>query len=63
MAKGTSTQIVSSVVVKKKVSMWFVPRRFADQVEPGTKIHFWNIGVNTDRILTHPAKVKLTHPL
>ena len=20
-------------------------------------------GVNTDRILTHPAKVKLTHPL
>lgn len=50
MAKHASTQIVSNVVVKKKVSMWFVPRRFADQVEPGTKIHFWNIGDYYGRI-------------
>lgn len=50
MPKRTSTQIVSNVVVKKKVSMWFVPRRFADRVEPGTKIHFWNIDDYYDRI-------------
>ncbi|XOQ10953.1 MAG: hypothetical protein ACFWUK_19260 [Serratia liquefaciens] len=50
MAKGTSTQIVSSVFVKKNVSMWFVPRRFADQVTPGMKIHCWNIGDYYGRI-------------
>ena len=50
MAKCTSTQLVSNVFVKKKVAMWFVPRRFADQVIPGTKIHFWNIGEYYGRI-------------
>ena len=28
-----------------------------------TRAGRWSEGVNTDRILTHPAKVKLTHPL
>ncbi|NIC29319.1 hypothetical protein [Serratia plymuthica] len=50
MAKRVSTQMVSDVFVKKKVAMWFVPRRFADQVIPGTKIHFWNIGDYYGRI-------------
>lgn len=50
MAKGVSTQIVSNVVVQKKVSMWFVPRRFADQVTPGMKIYCWNIGDYYGRI-------------
>lgn len=50
MAKRVCTQIVSNVYVKKTVSMWFVPRRFADQVTPGMKIHCWNIGEYYGRI-------------
>ncbi|MEL5504980.1 hypothetical protein ACJ8PP_06010 [Serratia sp. CY82423] len=50
IAKRISTQIISSVFVKKAVVMWFVPRRFENQVEPGMKVVFWNSGEYYGRI-------------
>ena len=39
------------------------PQRLIEEQISGSVAASERPGVNTDRILTHPAKVKLTHPL